>query len=208
MSEFPFLELTPLFIVGVQISTVANPHSFEDFHTSNGSDQLAVPYYESQGTQGCIPVNIGALGLSGVTDGSNVTLQLVQDGSDGQLYQVRRTFYPVLLLWLITILYCVVHGLDPFLDLPDFIQCPVREHHRDPQFHDQWWSESHLNRSRRWSFELGAGFRTAEPLCAWVLLLQPLLGGIFRDDDRVTTTLVSWFLYLFTSDGRTMLSIR
>lgn len=86
----PFLKLTSFFTVGVQISTVANPDSFDDFHTANGSDQLAVPYYESQGTQGCIPVNISALSLPGVTNGSNVTLQLVQDGTDGNLYQVRR----------------------------------------------------------------------------------------------------------------------
>ena len=118
----PFLELTPLFTVGVQISTVANPDSFEDFHNSSGGDQLAVPYYESQGTQGCVPVNIGALGLAGVTDGSNVTLQFVQDGSDGRLYQVRQTFQLVVFLpWLIIVLYRVVHGLDPLLDLPNFV---------------------------------------------------------------------------------------
>jgi hypothetical protein len=77
----------PHWTVGVQISTVANPDSFDDFHIANGSDQLVVPYYQSQGTQGCIPVNIGALGLPGVGNGSNVTLQLVQDGTDGNLYQ-------------------------------------------------------------------------------------------------------------------------
>ena len=90
MGMLPFSCLPP-FTVGIQISTVANPSSFNDFHTANGSDQLAVPYFKGQGPQGCIPINIGALGLSGVSDGSNVTLQFIQDGSDGQLYQVRQT---------------------------------------------------------------------------------------------------------------------
>ena len=82
----------PFFPVGIQISTDPNPDSFDDFHTSNGSDQLAVPYYKGEGTQGCIPVSIGALNLPGAVDGSNVTLQIVQDGSDGSLYQVRQIF--------------------------------------------------------------------------------------------------------------------
>ena len=91
MARTHSLELTPLslFTVGVQISTDPNPNSFDDFHTSNGSDQLAVPYFQGQGSQGCIPVSIGALGLPGIANGSNVTIQLVQDGSDGSLYQVR-----------------------------------------------------------------------------------------------------------------------
>ena len=84
--------LTPSSTVGIQISADPNPDSFDDFHTANGSDQLAVPYFQGQGTQGCVPINVGALGLPGVGSGSNVTLQFVQDGSDGQLYQVRQTF--------------------------------------------------------------------------------------------------------------------
>jgi len=111
----------PRFTVGIQISTVANPDSFDDFHTSSGSDQLAVPYYEGQGTQGCVPINIGALGLSGVGDGSNVTLQFVQDGSDGQLYQARQILRPLIsLIWFIILMYFVVHGLDPLLHLHNF----------------------------------------------------------------------------------------
>lgn len=77
----------PIWTVGIQISTAQNPSSFNDFHNSNGSDQLAVKYFEGQGSQSCIPVNIAALGLPGVGEGSNVTLQFVQDASDGQLYQ-------------------------------------------------------------------------------------------------------------------------
>lgn len=170
------LGLTSFFIVGVQISTVANPDSFEDFHTANGSDQLAVPYYEGQGTQGCIPISIGALGLPGVTDGSNVTIQIVQSGSDGSLYQVRRAFHFIVSLpWLITALYEIVRGLDPFLDLPDFVQRQVCELHHHPQLHEQWWSFPHW--SGQWGFGLRAGVWSIGPLCSWVLLLQPLLGG-------------------------------
>ncbi|KAF9651238.1 hypothetical protein BDM02DRAFT_3091692 [Thelephora ganbajun] len=82
-----FTTAHPHWTVGIQISTDPDPNSFAAFHTANGSDQLAVPYYQSQGTQGCVPVNIGALGLPGVSDGSNVTLQFVQNASDGDLYQ-------------------------------------------------------------------------------------------------------------------------
>jgi hypothetical protein len=81
---------SPIFSVGIQISTAQDPSSFTDFHTSNGSDQLAVPYFSGQGPQRCIPVNVTALGLPGVGDGSNVTLQFVEDATDGYLYQVRQ----------------------------------------------------------------------------------------------------------------------
>ena len=119
----------PFFTVGIQISTLANPDSFDAFHTANGSDQLAVPYYQSQGTQGCVPTNIGALGLPGVGDGSNVTLQFVQDGSDGKLYQVRRTLHvSASLLRNSPFSYRVVHGLDPLLKLRNPAQCHMREH--------------------------------------------------------------------------------
>lgn len=77
----------PQWTVGIQISTASDPSSFNDFHNVNGSDQLAVNYFEGQGSQACIPVHIEALGLPGVTDGSNVTLQFVMDATDGQLYQ-------------------------------------------------------------------------------------------------------------------------
>ncbi|KAF9780039.1 hypothetical protein BJ322DRAFT_1012483 [Thelephora terrestris] len=82
-----FLTGHPTWTVGIQISTAQDPSSFTDFHTSNGSDQLAVPYFSGQGPQRCIPVNVTALGLPGVGDGSNVTLQFVEDATDGYLYQ-------------------------------------------------------------------------------------------------------------------------
>jgi len=174
-----FLWFTPLFTVGVQISTVANPDSFDDFHTANGSDQLAVPYYESQGTQGCIPVNISALGLPGVTDGSNVTLQLVQDGTSGNLYQVRRILGFFFFLTLAHHTLCrAVHGLDPLLKLHGPIRCPVREYYRHTQLHEQWFSFPYLHWSERWrSFGLDADFGSLEPLCAWIPLFQLCLGN-------------------------------
>ena len=177
----PFLQLILLFAVGIQISTVPNPDSFDDFHTSNGSDQLAVPYFEGQGTQGCIPVSVGALNLPGIGDGSNVTLQIVQDGSDGSLYQVRQIFrFVISLPWLIILPYRLVHGLDPFLDLPNFIQCPMRQHHHNSQLDEQWWSYPHLYRSeRRGSFGFGAGVGPVMPFCSRILLLHPLLGNFF-----------------------------
>lgn len=77
----------PEWTIGIQISTAQDPSSFADFHTANGSDQLVVPYNKGEGSQACFPVNIAALGLPGVGDGSNVTLQFVQDATDGQLFQ-------------------------------------------------------------------------------------------------------------------------
>jgi hypothetical protein len=74
--------------VGVLLSTAAAPESFNDFHTSSGADQLVVGYFQGTGTSGCIRVNTTAAGISGVQNGSNVTLQMVFDGGDGKLYQV------------------------------------------------------------------------------------------------------------------------
>ncbi|KIM48434.1 hypothetical protein M413DRAFT_440166 [Hebeloma cylindrosporum] len=72
---------------GVLISTVANPNSFDNF-TVNGVDQLVHPYAKQADTGTfCIPLNISAAGIAGATDGANVTIQVVFDGGDGNLYQ-------------------------------------------------------------------------------------------------------------------------
>lgn len=74
-------------IVGVQLSTSENPTTFQDF-------SQAVPYFQVNGEGSfCFPVDFVAAGISGVQDGSNVTIQLIFDGGDGQLYQVRYTAY-------------------------------------------------------------------------------------------------------------------
>ena len=80
---------------GVLISTVANPNSFDNFSV-NGVPQLVHPY-DKQADAGtfCIPLNISAAGISEAKDGANVTIQVVFDGGDGNLYQVMLPiFYP------------------------------------------------------------------------------------------------------------------
>jgi hypothetical protein len=77
----------PHWTVGVLISTVPNPNSFDNF-TINGVPQFVHPYAKQPdaGTF-CVPLNIGAAGIAGVTDGANVTLEVVFEGGDGNLYQ-------------------------------------------------------------------------------------------------------------------------
>ena len=38
----------------------------------------------------CIPLDIASAGIEGAVDGANVTIQIVLNGGDGQLYQVSR----------------------------------------------------------------------------------------------------------------------
>lgn len=76
--------------VGVIISTVQNPTSFDNF-SSNGVQQFVSPYAKeaSAGTF-CMPLNISASNAAGVKDGANVTIQVVWSGGDGNLYQVSQ----------------------------------------------------------------------------------------------------------------------
>ncbi|KAF9643645.1 hypothetical protein BDM02DRAFT_3123116 [Thelephora ganbajun] len=73
--------------IGVLLSTSTSPTSFGNFHTSSGGDQLVVGYFQGTGTSGCIRIMPTAAGISGIQNGSNVTLQMVFDGGDGRLYQ-------------------------------------------------------------------------------------------------------------------------
>ena len=83
--------ISPL-AVGVMISTVPDPNNFANFTDSRGNYQMVVNYFETSGEgEFCAPINISALGLEGVTDGTNVTLQFIYSGGDGNLYQVRLT---------------------------------------------------------------------------------------------------------------------
>ena len=77
-------------LVGAILATVQNPENFTVFEDSSGSFQMAVPFFETTG-EGlfCIDLDLATSGISGVKDGANVTLQLIFDGGDGQLYQVR-----------------------------------------------------------------------------------------------------------------------
>jgi hypothetical protein len=74
------------------ISTASDPTNFTYFHTSSGADQLVVGYFRGSGTTGlCLSVMPTAAGIPGVQDGANVTFQMVFNGGDGVLYQVRYT---------------------------------------------------------------------------------------------------------------------
>ncbi|WVQ97183.1 hypothetical protein IAU59_004293 [Kwoniella sp. CBS 9459] len=70
------------------ISTSSNPTSFNDFNTtSNGTSiPLATDFFQVTSGEKCFNVNLGALGV-GLTNGSEVTLQIQYDGGDGNLYQ-------------------------------------------------------------------------------------------------------------------------
>lgn len=74
----------------MEVSTASNPNAFDAF-TTNGAQNLIVPFQQESG-EGiiCVPVNVSALGLDGVKDGANVTIEIVFSGGDGQLYQVWR----------------------------------------------------------------------------------------------------------------------
>jgi hypothetical protein len=71
------------------LSTVQDPTSFNNFTNSTGGQQLARNFATGSGEGGfCIPLNLSASGISGVTDGANVTIQLLYNGGDSSLYQV------------------------------------------------------------------------------------------------------------------------
>ncbi|KAI0640060.1 hypothetical protein C8Q77DRAFT_1044293 [Trametes polyzona] len=77
----------PQWTLGGVIATVQNPNSFDNF-TSNGQFQFVVPFFKTEGEGGfCFPVDLATQGIDGVKDGANVTIQLIYDGGDGQLYQ-------------------------------------------------------------------------------------------------------------------------
>ncbi|KAF4623353.1 hypothetical protein D9613_001602 [Agrocybe pediades] len=77
----------PGWTAGVIISTVDNPRSFDNF-TANGNQQFVRNFAkEADAGTFCVPLNISEAGIEGVRDGSNVTIQIVFDGGDGNLYQ-------------------------------------------------------------------------------------------------------------------------
>ncbi|KAF9042094.1 hypothetical protein BJ165DRAFT_1327426, partial [Panaeolus papilionaceus] len=77
----------PGWTAGVIISTVSNPNNFDNF-TANGQQQLVRGFaHEDNAGTFCMPLNISAANIPGVGDGSNVTIQVVFEGGDGNLYQ-------------------------------------------------------------------------------------------------------------------------
>jgi len=78
----------PKWTVGVLVSTAQNPTSFNDFNSANGSNQLAVQFFQTSGEGlACFNIDLNNTGISGVKDGANVTIEVVFDGGDGTLYQ-------------------------------------------------------------------------------------------------------------------------
>lgn len=76
-------------LVGVLVSTASNPSNFSDFNFPNGTNQLAVNFFQTSGEGlACFNINLTKSGVSGIQDGANVTVEIVFDGGDGQLYQV------------------------------------------------------------------------------------------------------------------------
>lgn len=74
----------------VLISTDQNPTNFSQFNTSSGA---AVPFFKASGAGlACIAIDIENLNITGVKDGSNVTIQLQFEGGDGDLFQVGIFF--------------------------------------------------------------------------------------------------------------------
>ncbi|KAF6766267.1 hypothetical protein DFP72DRAFT_12447 [Ephemerocybe angulata] len=75
------------FTVGVLLSTEKDPNSWESF-SMNGTQTFVRDYAkeEDAGTF-CIPLDIAAAKIPGAVDGANVTIQVVFQGGDGNLYQ-------------------------------------------------------------------------------------------------------------------------
>ncbi|KAI0639191.1 hypothetical protein C8Q77DRAFT_1204722 [Trametes polyzona] len=95
----------PSWTLGGVIATVQNPNSFDNF-TSGGQFQFVVPFFKTSGEGGfCFPIDLAAQNISGVKDGANVTIQLIYDGGDGQLYQ------------------CADLTLSDSATVPDSVQC-------------------------------------------------------------------------------------
>lgn len=87
-----YLSLSVNLLAGVLLTTTQNPTSFDNF-SSSGKQQLAVPFFQQQGEgKFCFPINIGSSGISGVQDGANVTIQILFDGGDGNLFQASNIF--------------------------------------------------------------------------------------------------------------------
>jgi len=94
-SEFPlkggFVTLNSEHVswsLAIELSTVQDPTSFNNFTNSSGGQQLARNSASASGEGGfCIPLDLSNTGISGVADGANVTIQLIYNGGDGSLFQ-------------------------------------------------------------------------------------------------------------------------
>ncbi len=76
--------------VGAIVSTVQNPNTFDTFRDSSLNFQQFLPFFQTTAEGDfCVNVNLTAAGIEGVKDGANVTIQLIFNGGDETLYQVR-----------------------------------------------------------------------------------------------------------------------
>ncbi|KAF7982066.1 hypothetical protein HWV62_30358 [Athelia sp. TMB] len=74
----------PSWTVGVIVSTAQNPTAFSDFNNS----APAVQFFQTSGEGiACFNIDLLKSGISGLVDGANVTIEVVYDGGDGELYQ-------------------------------------------------------------------------------------------------------------------------
>ncbi|KAI0271525.1 hypothetical protein BC834DRAFT_447603 [Gloeopeniophorella convolvens] len=82
----------PSWNLGVLVSTVQDPTSFEDFTSTTGKyTEQDVRNFASTTGEGdfCISLDLSKTGIKGVQDDANVTIQLIyyNGGGDGNLYQ-------------------------------------------------------------------------------------------------------------------------
>ena len=131
--------------VAILLSTVQDPTSFDNFTNSTGGPQLARNFATGSGEGGfCIPLNLSASGISGVTNGANVTIQLIFNGGDSSLYQVNLELppHPPFLRHPHTenLLFLPVLGSDAFEQLYHTIQYHLFKFlfHRD-FYWDSYW---------------------------------------------------------------------
>ncbi|KAJ8588208.1 hypothetical protein M405DRAFT_820069 [Rhizopogon salebrosus TDB-379] len=77
----------PLWTAGVLVSTFQDPNNFSDFNSSSGY-QMGVQFFQQSG-EGlyCFPIDLATANIAGVQDGANVTIQILFNGGDGNLYQ-------------------------------------------------------------------------------------------------------------------------
>jgi hypothetical protein len=150
-------------LVGILLSTVQDPTSFDNFTNSSGGQQLARNFASASGTGGfCIPLNLSSAGISGVADGANVTIQLLFNGGDDSLFQVRlRAIFQSSSQFRLTNSN-PVRGPDTVEHFFYPIQCLLfqRHFHRDFSNLDldrQEWRERNFHIGLRWRARLPGG---------------------------------------------------
>lgn len=94
VNVFLYIQANPMHrpsLAEVLISIDQDPTNFTQFNVSSTGVQLppAVPFFSASGEGlACIAIDIENLGIQGVNNGSNVTIQVRFDGGDGDLWQV------------------------------------------------------------------------------------------------------------------------